>query len=261
MTIFPSIDNARDLGGTRVADGRKVRSRLLLRGGALAKASDRDLAVLRDEYNLAAIFDFRTSMEVQHSPDKQVDGAKYFWMPAFDEDSHSFREQNLPQEAYKHLGEWLVEHASEERPQVFAKKLYADMVENEFTQIQYAGFLQNIVHIDNGAVYWHCSQGKDRTGFGAAMLLAALGADRDAIMEEYCLSADFYKEELAMYIDKVNTQAEKTVIRTFLSVNPDYFAQALDLIDSEYGSMDKYLSGPLCLSEDDITALKDRYLE
>lgn len=244
-----------------MADGRRVRSRLLLRGGALAKASDRDLAVLRDEYKLAAIFDFRTSMEVEHAPDKKVDGARMFWMPAFDEYSQSFKEQNLPHEAYGHLGEWLVEHSSESRPQNFARRLYADMVENEFTQVQYAGFLQNIVHIDNGAVYWHCSQGKDRTGFGAAMLLAALGADRNAIMEEYCLSADFYKEELSMYIDRVSTPEEKAVIRTFISVNPDFFAQALDLIDSEFGSMDKYLSGPLCLSEDDIAVLRSRYLE
>lgn len=261
MTIFPSIDNARDLGGIRVADGRKVRSRLLLRGGSLSKASNRDLAILRDEYHLAAVFDFRTSMEVEHSPDRVVEGAKQFWMPAFDEHNQSFREQNLPHEAYDNLGEWLVMHASEFRPQNFARRLYADMVENEFTQIQYAGFLQNIVHIDNGAVYWHCSQGKDRTGFGAAMLLAALGADRNAIMEDYCLSADFYKEELALYIDRVDTPEEKAVIRTFISVNPDYFEHALDLIDSEYGSIDNYLSGPLCLSEEDITTLKNRYLE
>ena len=36
-----------------------------------------------------------------------------------------------------------------------------------------------------GAVLWHCSEGKDRCGMTAALVLEALGVDRDTIMEDY----------------------------------------------------------------------------
>lgn len=261
MTIFPSIDNARDLGGTIVPDGRRVRQGLLLRGGALHKASDEDLARLRDEYHVAAVFDFRTSMEVEHHPDREIEGARHFWMPAFDENGYAFKNENLPQSAFQNLGEWLVEHSHEELAQNYARKMYTEMIDNEFSQIQYAGFLQNIVSTENGAVYWHCSQGKDRTGVGAALLLAALGCDRKEILREYLLSEDFYRADFEKYIGRVETEEEKKVIRTFMSVNPDYFELALDLIDSKYGSMAEFLTGPLCLSSEDISTLRERYLE
>ena len=127
--------------------------------------------------------------------------------------------------------------------------------------MQYAGFLQNIVNTPDGAVYWHCSQGKDRTGIGSAVLLAALGADRELIMQDYSISAEFYKEELEYYFRQVNTDEEKAVLRTFISVNCDYFEAALDYIDKEYGSMYNFLTGPLCLMDNDIETLRNRYLE
>lgn len=260
MPILESIANVRDLGGTVLPGGRTVRGGLLLRGGALSTASPEDLRTLRDRYKVAKIFDFRTSMELKYAPDPEIEGAKNIWLPAFDEASETFRTRNLPHDAYSRLGEYLVENARDPFVQDVAAHLYTDMVLNEFTQIQYAGFLQNILATPEGAVYWHCSQGKDRTGLGAAFLLAALGADREAIMRDYCLSAEFYAADLAKYIDLVETQEEKTVLRTFVSVNPRAFEAALDLIDLNYGSMEEFIKGPLCLDGADLDILRKRYL-
>lgn len=260
MFSLETVVNARELGGYTLPGGGVIREGLLLRGGALAKASDADLARLRDEFHLAKVFDFRTKMEVSMFPDRDVEGAQNIWMPAFDEDSMEMENMALPREAYKNLGEWLVVHAHEKRVQTVAKRMYSEMVITEFTQVQYAGFLQNILFTTSGSVFWHCSQGKDRTGLGAAFVLAALGADRKLIMEDFARSNDFYRKDLDKYLAMVETDEEKEVIQTFVGVNCRYFEDALDLIDSRWGSMQNFLTGPLCLSEEDIMTLRRRYL-
>ncbi|MCQ2178492.1 MAG: tyrosine-protein phosphatase [Bacteroidales bacterium] len=260
MFILPSLANARDLGGNVMPDGRRIRSGLLLRGGDLSRASDEDLAALSRKYRVAKVFDFRTSMEVRRAPDREVDGALNIWLPAFNEDSQTMAAMSLPQSAYLDLPCWLAAHASDPRVQDVASRLYTDMVIEEFTQIQYAGFLQNILNTEDGAVYWHCSQGKDRTGIGAAFLLAALGADRELIMRDYELSNVFYRNDVEKGYASVSTQEEREVILTFLGVNSRYFSAALDLIDREYGSMQNFLTGTLMLSGEDMETLRARYL-
>lgn len=254
------VVNVRDLGGIKVHSG-VVRKGLLLRGGTLDRASDEAVSILSGQYHISKVFDFRTTMERRTAPDREVPGAQNIWLPAYDENCQTFLNRSLPQHAYRNLGPWLLEHAHEPFVQDVSRHLYLDMVENEFTLIQYAGFLQNILMTGGAAVYWHCSQGKDRTGLGAAFLLAALGADRETIMRDYCLSADFYAGELDKYLPEVSTEEERTVLRTYISVNPDYFSQALDVLEAEFGSMQGVLEGPLCLTPSDIVTLKSYYLE
>ena len=255
-----TIVNARDLGGYRLPSGQRIRRGMLLRGGSLAAASDAELQRLSHEFRVARIFDFRTAGEVHHAPDRPVAGATNIWMPAFDEKTMEMNNLALPHEAYSDLFHWLPLHAAQPDVQHVARHMYTAMVDNEFSQVQYAGFLQNIVATTDGAVYWHCSQGKDRTGLGAAFLLAALGADRDLILADYLISNEYYRHDVETVSAQVATEAERQVILTFLGVNVTCFTLALDLIDSRYGGMDAFLRGPLCLDDNDIAALRTRYL-
>lgn len=256
-----SIANARELGGYLLPDGSRVKKGLLLRGGSLANASAEDLATLSEKFHVSKVFDFRTAIEVQLAPDKEIPGARNIWMPAFDEEMQTMEMLSLPQEAYRNLETWLPENSWRKGVQEVARAMYSQMVINEFTQVQYAGFLMNLINNTDGAVYWHCSQGKDRTGLGAAFILAALGADRKLIMEDYAISNEFYADDVRRVMQKVSTEEERAVIRTFIGVNCDYFSAALDLIDERYGSMDNYLRGPLLLGDGDIASLKQRFLE
>ena len=261
MFFLDTVANARELGGYILPDGSKIRQGLLLRGGSLAKASDADLRRMSEEFHVAKIFDFRTGIEVEHAPDRDVPGAQNIWMPAFDEKSMEMKDLALPPSAYMNLGEWLVLHAKEKKVRKVASSMYKEMVTNEFTQVQYAGFMQNILFTTEGAVFWHCSQGKDRTGLGSALILGALGADRELIMKDFAISNEYYANELGHFLPRVETDAEKRVIQTFIGVNCEYFEAALDLIDSTWGSMDAFLRGPICLGDEDIRTLRERYLE
>lgn len=256
-----SVINARDLGGYMLPDGRKVIRGRLLRGGSFAALTPRDRAVLRDQYHLAVNFDFRTETEVTYAPDRPIQGCRHIWLPAIDPATEHVADLSLPPEAFTNLGEWLVEHAKEPLVQKVAGGLYTEMVMNEYTQLQYAAFMQSIIDTPSGAVYWHCSQGKDRTGLAAAFILCALGADRELILKDYRISMEIYREEYDALAARVETEQERAVLKTFIAVNEDCFVAALDLIDKRFGSLEGYLKGPLCLSEDDFEVLRQRYLE
>lgn len=256
-----SIANARELGGYVLPDGRCVKHDLLLRGGLLKKASDEDIRAFTERFHLVHNFDFRTKDEVTVAPDRPIEGADHIWLPAIDEETEALAADALPHEAYRDLNNWLVANSHNEMVQRVAHHLYMDMVFNEYTQLQYAAFLQTLVNTPDGAVYWHCSQGKDRTGLASTFLLAALGADRDLILKDYRISMEFYQKEVDYYYSLVKTEAERQVLLTFIGVNEAYYVETLDMIDRRYGSLVAYLKGPLCMTEEDFAVLRDRYLE
>lgn len=257
--------NARDMGGYVLSDGKTVKKGLLLRGGCLNKAADDDIRRLEEIYNVTSIFDYRTEGEVSHAPDRQLKNCTNLWLPTIDDTTEKAVEFTLPKEAYRDLERFVVNHASDPEVQSVARKMYPALVRNEYTQLQYAVFLQRVTNQESGAIYLHCSQGKDRTGMGAAFLLAALGADRELILKDFELSNEYYKDLIdrlcAEVVENGGWEEELKVVMTFIGVNVDYFCEALDIIDQEYGGMNQYLHNELCLTDDDIQQLKSRYLE
>lgn len=261
-----NVINARELGGYVMQDGRKIKKGLLLRGGNLSKASENDIRRLKNEYHLAINFDFRSEKEIMLSPDKPMANVEYMWLPTIDEKTAKLGKLNLPGHAYTNLPKYLVEHCFEQKVKEIAANMYPELVKNEYTQLQYAAFLQKIAGVEGErAVYWHCSQGKDRTGLGAALLLAALGADRDTIMEDFAISNSFYKEEIESTCKIIKemggSDEEFAVVQTFIGVKCDYFENALNIIDKEYGSMDQYLSDVMVLTDEDKDKMRNRLLE
>jgi len=255
-----NIANARDLGGYRMKDGRRVRRGLLLRGGSLYLASKRDIQRLEDEFHTKFIFDFRSDGEVKHQPDKELRGAKYMQLPTMDP-YNGKRAQEIFKESHNiSIEDLVVKSAPLPMTQDYCRTIYTNMVSNEYSQLQYATLLQSIAQLEEGAVYLHCSQGKDRTGLGAALILAALGADRETIIEDFAISDEFYSDLVKQTDSRVNTPEEKKVIRTLLGVSVDYFIDSLDLIDQMYGSMDDYLKEMLVLTDSEIEKLRSRLL-
>ena len=106
---------------------------------------------------------------------------------------------------------------------------------------------------------WHCTQGKDRAGSASAMLLAALGANRELIMADFILSKCYY-DPIASQI-KTETEAQKNVINTLISANPEIFGATLDKVDAKYGSLRNYLTECIGVTPEMMNVLRDRYLE
>ena len=261
---FDNIVNARDLGGMLGAGGKAIRPHRLLRTAHLHDASPTDLKRLKEEYNLAKIFDFRSLGEAEALPDQAVEGATHHLLPTIDLSAERLTEQPIPQEAFLDLERHIVNYSFYPEVQKMAARMYPSLITSEYSQLQYAAFLRLIVEApEDGGILWHCFQGKDRTGWGAAFLLFALGVSREDIVADFDLSNEAYRELVArMYAEieeRGGGEPEKGVILAFMGVSTPNFIRTLDLIDREFGGMMNYLHEQLLLSPEDIQLLRKRF--
>lgn len=91
----------------------------------------------------------------------------------------------------------------------------------------YAAFLRLCASAD-GAVMFHCSAGKDRTGFAAALLLSALGASWDDIMADYLRTRHDWRVP-----DDIRAEAEGSNRGALLGVEPEYLHAAFEELDKQ----------------------------
>lgn len=121
----------------------------------------------------------------------------------------------------------------------------------------------------NGATLFHCTAGKDRTGFAAFLILSALGVPRETIIKDYLLTnevtADVRKKWLAGIRKNSaglgNVDAVVSNRNALASVNADYLNTALATIKEESGDVGHYLTDYLGLSKGDLTTLRHLYLD
>ena len=262
---FDNIVNARDLGEMIGAGGRQIRPHRILRTAHLHDASPEDPRRLHEEYNLVRVFDFRSLGEAEALPDQPVEGATHHLLPTIDLSAEKLTEQPIPQEAFLDLETHIVNYSFYPEVQAMAANMYPSLIRSEYSQLQYATFLRLIVESpEDGGVLWHCFQGKDRTGWGAAYLLFALGVDREAVIADFDLSNEAYRplvERLNQeIIRRGGGEAEMEVVQAFMGVSTANFIRTLDLIDREFGGMMSYLHNELMLSPDDIHLLRRRFL-
>ncbi len=260
-----SIVNARDLGGYPTANGMIVRSGLLLRSASLAEVSEKDLAYLAG-ISIGTMVDFRMDFELRGKEDKIIPGAQYVRLPInssgmdiADEDA-----RELSRHKSFDVRKFIMIAAFNKRAQRIAREMYPTMVTDTGCQEQFAQFLQLVVHADS-AILFHCTQGKDRTGLASAYILSALGVDRETIIKDFDATNAIYAKDVKRISRRIRflggKDKELETVKAFIGANTENFINALDLIDSEYGSMSNYLQGPLGLSEEDIRLLKEHYLQ
>ncbi len=262
------IVNARDLGGYTMLDGRIVESRRLLRAAHLADATDEDIRNL-ERLPVTAIIDFRKEQEKVGKVDREVPGARYTSLPV--DPSGNAMATATEEEKKKFSGQKkfdvkkvIVFAAFNKKAQAVAREMYPTLLFDPDCQQQFARFFRLVLETENGAVLFHCTQGKDRTGIASALLLAALGADRETIVADFDATNRVYEKDVRKYSRRVKfwggKEEEVGVVKAFLGCNTENFIKALDRIDQEFGSLQAYLKGPIGLTDADIQTLRERYL-
>lgn len=264
--VFEHIDNARDMGGMTGAGGRKVRLHRLLRTAHLHDATDNDVARLKREYNLCRVFDFRSLGESEHQPDREMEGVQHHLLPTIDMRAEQDTGKPIPEEAFFELDKHIVNYSFYPEVQKMAANMYPSLIRSEFSQLQYAAFLRLIIEApEDGGILWHCAQGKDRTGWGAAFLLFALGVDKEEIIEDFDRSNEAYEPIVRKLnqdiLDRGGGADEMAVIQAFMGVSTQNFIRTQELIEREFGGMRKYLNDYLFVSDDDMQIIRERFLE
>lgn len=252
---FEGIHNFRDLGGYTTTDGRQVKWGRLYRSGTLAEASPRDLEDLR-RLQLHSLVDFRSTTEKDEEPNRlpQPPGFEVVEIPTLDGGDHA-----VADEIMRRIEEGDFDDFDPDSFMLQANRSFADA----FTP-QFASFLQTVINASGEPVAWHCSAGKDRTGYAAAILLRILGVPQNVILDDYALSKEYslaarQKELMLLRLFKGEEAATKLAV--IMGVEKPWLEAGFAQIDEIYGSFDTYVTEGLGLSQSDIQQLRQTLLE
>ena len=249
--------NFRELGGYRTQDNKSVKWGILYRSDELHALTAEDIKYL-ERLKLNTLVDFRSLGERENEPDPLLKETNILLLPI------DVLAESSSEESVKSQQEIQEELFSGERDLsnllVDANKDFA----TTFTPT-YKIFIDTLIENNGLPLVFHCSAGKDRAGFAAAIVLSILGVPRDIIIQDYLATNAYTKDEIDRTIQQINIsslfQADTDNIRKVLEVEERYIQAAFDAIDKEWGSMELYFKNGLMLSEAEIEKIKALYLE
>ena len=259
-----SIKNSRELGGYPSADGRRVKSGVLLRTGRLNEISDEDIRTLKDTYRLGHIIDFRMSMELPDSPDPAIDGAEYHHLDVIDTSSF-FSDVEIPDFDITKLDPFEVAELTI-KSGIQNDRMYIGFLSCDTGKKAFGDFFRILLSADpDKAVLWHCTSGKDRTGLAAMLLMTAFGVDEEVVVDDYLLTNEYnaHRIEGARQFMRMNGYDEDFIAQAvivFDAVDESYLRNALAYLKKEYGSVLGYIHDGLNITQEEIDSLKEKYL-
>lgn len=242
--IMDSVQNLRDLGGYLGENEQVTRWGRIFRSGQLSALSEWDTIRL-DNLKIKTIVDLRTDEEMTMAPIRYTK-AQVIRIPVAVGDFTGIPERIVKGEMRK--GDGIL----------FMQDLYLQYITEN--SAPFAKALEPFLKPENYPILFNCTLGKDRAGFLAAMLLAALDVPEETIIKDYALSEQYINlEHLAYLAQGLNTDAQET-ITVLLSSNEAYMDLVFHKIKRDYGSVHKYLAKEMHLTEKKQEKLKDMML-
>jgi protein-tyrosine phosphatase len=142
----------------------------------------------------------------------------------------------------------------------YMRAIEQDFVTDATARAGFGALLTGIAD-SKGPVLFHCTAGKDRTGWAAAVLLTLLGVPQDTVMQDYLLSNAYYLDSPAVQAElKAMPAAEAAVYTPLLEVRSSYLEAGLAQVAASYGSMYDYAVHGLGLSPRTIAELRAKLL-
>jgi protein-tyrosine phosphatase len=240
MALLQGASNFRDVGGYRNADGRRVRRGQVFRSDHLAGLTDEDLLRLQ-ALGIGHSLDFRGVNECAATP-YALAGVQRVALTI--EPTVIARLQALVAQGVVPTTEETVD---------LMRETYRDFVNHNAAT--FGRFLKHLLEQPTPQVF-HCTAGKDRTGFAAALLLSALGVDRATIEHDYLLTNQLYRRD-----PRMEGNGHPHVMKVLWQVQPEFLQAAFDAIDAQHGGMRDYLHGAIGLSPQETSALQQLLLE
>lgn len=247
--ILASMNNFRDVGGAddnlayKTASGQKLRRGVFYRSNALTPSAA-DLATL-NTLGIKAVYDLRTPSEVSATPDTLPTGATYTNINIIGTNSASVPTLTSPADAV------------------------AVMEQGEQSYVTDAGECQRLgqlfTALANGtnAQLYHCSAGKDRTGWVTAVLLTLVGVPQTVVIQDYLLTNIYSAASIQATYNAMVTAYGQTYADNFypmLGVQESFLLAGLNQVTTSYGSMSGYVTNGLGLSSATQSALTAKLL-
>ena len=235
--------NFRDLGGYAGHGGRTVRWRRLFRSDHLATLTAQDHALLAD-LGLSRVCDFRGVTERAELacslPEATV---------------HSLAIEPVVVQGMKHLIEAGHRVTAQDTVGLMQQTYRAFVHDNS---PRFAELFHHLLDNDAPLVF-HCTAGKDRTGFAAALILQALGVARPVVMRDYLLSNEYFR--LPATANNDASTLPKDALAVLWGVREGFLEAAFHAVDADYGDVSQYLTRALGVDNTARQRLRELYLD
>lgn len=250
--------NVRDLGGFVTAQGRRLAAGRLFRADALHKLTDGDVEVLAG-LGLRTVIDFRSPREITGSgPDRLPPGIDHLELP--------ISGGNITATLGTASGE-----SAGARPDLGegrAAELMRTINRQFVTEPEYRAAFARTLHLiaDPGhdPLLFHCTAGKDRTGWMAAIVLTALDVPREQVLADYLATNDYVWPSYRAWLTRAAESGQvrdPAAMRELLYQDPSYIGEAFAAVESGYGTFDRFLTDGLDFGPAQVERLRAALLE
>ncbi|MFG1781385.1 tyrosine-protein phosphatase [Rhodococcus oryzae] len=242
-----SIDNFRDVAGTGAgyagAHGKNVNKGVFYRANAIVP-NEADMATLTG-LKLSTVYDLRADDEVAQKQDVLPAGVAYKRIPILS----------------GNINEMLGKIKSPEDARKMMQDMNRAFVTGSVERSKFNELLTDMANTDGGQVF-HCTAGKDRTGWTSALLLSIAGVSSQTIMDDYLLTNEYAKDSIAKNTEGLKRAFGDAYVNfiPLVTVESSFLQAGLDQVTATYGSMDKYLTDGLGLDQATIGKLKAKLL-
>jgi protein-tyrosine phosphatase len=236
---FDKVNNFRDYGGWRAADGTRVVTGKLFRSAHHARATAADIDRL-GRLGIATVTDLRHPGEQREQPSTWIGtlAMAVIEAPAADED--------MAAEA-PHMAAFRTSNFSRDAMRDFMTSHYGEMPFDPRHITIFARYFDALASQEGGMLI-HCAAGKDRTGILAWLTHHILGVHPDDAMEDYLLSnqagniADRLPHLRRHMEESYKIAIPDEAMQALLSVDENYIKRCSAALSERSGSIDGYLA-------------------
>lgn len=243
--------NVRDIG--KKYQDVTIRPFMLIRGKSIAKFTREEVDFLKNELKVKTIIDLRSGKE-SDSLNSYKREFNFYSQPVFD--------GLLP--GMSHVeGELTIDTIEQFIPEMdvlYYQILHGEALENLARTVR---FIVNLKEEDY-SVYFHCAEGKDRTGLLAAILLMILGVSDKEIVEDYLLTNRVNRKKAylyylgAKYIKHRKNLAYK--LRRIYVAKKEYIEVLFKVIKDEYLTKENFFYKAMKLSDEEIANFRKKLI-
>lgn len=260
-------NNFRDAGGYETENGLVMRWNKIYRSDHLHRLTDKDFSYLKP-LEIRSVIDYRNPKEVAKQPnnlwDERIESfcftpdassAELAAKASNDADKISF----LLDIAKSGDSRLAIDNSGK-----IMQEQYRDFIHHPDSVDAFRNMLLLLAERGEWASDQHCRGGKDRTGFGIALVHMVLGVKREWLYLDYMLTnvlrAERNQRRMAQYRAETDDPNVLGFLSSMMETRQSYLDAAFDEIAQRYGSVERYIKQGLGISQDVITQLQAHYL-
>lgn len=258
--------NLRDLGGYKGAGGRRVALGRLYRSDQLSGLGTEDLAVL-ERLGLRTVVDYRLPKEYSKAPVDRWPALKQVvhLVPTSAAVEIAVAASNDHEKVAALLQQSYVQDNLINGSGLVMMEQNRDFVRSPEVATVYRHLLNLLLAPASQPLVQMCRGGKDRTGFGSALILQLLGVPRETIVADYVLTDRLRQQRnhrrMAQYLKETDDPRVLAYLRSMMEARPEYLLAAFGEMEHLYGSVTGYLKVVLKVTLQEQKELQRLYLE